>query len=59
LTSTSMTWSLPGLINSSDTSDVINKSLCTSMSNGLLSRTGNICTADYKLYQAKYIVATK
>lgn len=58
-TSTSMTWSLPGLIAPTAQVDIINKSLCTSMSNGLLSRTGNICTADYKAYQAKYIIASK
>jgi prepilin-type N-terminal cleavage/methylation domain-containing protein len=58
-TSTSMTGSLPGLISASDTVDTINKWLCTTVSNGILWRIGNVCTANYSLYQAKYIVATK
>jgi len=59
VTSTSMTWSSPGLITSADTVDMINKFLCISMEDGVLSRVGNTCTADYTSHQAKYIVASK
>ena len=59
-TSTNLTGSVPWLIRSTDLVDVINKSLCTSVTNGTtLSRSGNVCTANNLLYQAKYIVATK
>lgn len=57
--SLSLTWVHPWFINSTDKTSTINRLLCSEVSDGMISRTGNICTAVLSEYEAKYIVVRK
>jgi type II secretory pathway pseudopilin PulG len=57
--SLTLTWLHPWFISSNEQLAAINRSLCSSVSDGMMSRTWNICNWLLDQYEAKYIVARK
>ncbi len=57
--SLTLTWLYPWFISSNEQLATINRSLCSSVSDGVISRTWNICNGLLDQYEAKYIVARK
>lgn len=57
--STTLTGWYPWFINLNTKISTINKLLCSEVSNGIISRKGNVCTGILDKHEAKYIVARK